>query len=134
MSEHGAEHIQKQVRIYMGVFAALAVLTLLTVGISYLDISVASHVSLALFVAIVKGTLVALFFMHLINERRTIYYVLGLVVVFFFMVMWVPTLWSTTDMRTDSVWTRIPVAEAAHHGGSLDGDGHAAETGTGEHH
>jgi len=124
MSEHGAEHIQKQVRIYIAVFAALAALTLITVAVSYLHLSIASHITLALLIAILKASLVALFFMHLISERRVIYYVLSLVFVMFFMVMWVPTQWWTTEVTTDSIWSRIPVAEAANHGGEHHGAEH----------
>jgi len=130
MSDHDAEHIRKQVRIYVAVFAALAVLTLLTVAVSYLHLSVASHITLALLIAILKGSLVVLFFMHLISERRAIYYVLSLVLVMFFMVMWVPTHWWDTEVTTDSIWNKIPVAEAAGHGGGQHGDGHHGD----EHH
>ena len=44
----------------------------------------------ALIVATIKGSLVALFFMHLSNERKLIYYVLTLTVVFFIFLMFVP--------------------------------------------
>jgi caa(3)-type oxidase subunit IV len=41
-------------------------------------------------VAIVKGSLVALFFMHLSNERKAIYATLMLTVVFFVFLMAIP--------------------------------------------
>ena len=45
---------------------------------------------MALFIATIKGSLVALFFMHLNHERKLIYWVLMLTVVFFFVLMLVP--------------------------------------------
>lgn len=90
MSDHAAEltsdhaaDIDKHVRIYIGVFVALMVLTVVTVAVSYLDLSTPLAVTVALAVAIVKGSLVACYFMHLISERKLIYAVLVLTVVFF---------------------------------------------------
>jgi cytochrome c oxidase subunit 4 len=81
-SDHAAD-IDKHVRIYITVFVALMVLTLITVAISYLDLPVPIAVAVAMFVAIVKGSLVAGYFMHLISEKKLIYAVLVLTVVFF---------------------------------------------------
>jgi caa(3)-type oxidase subunit IV len=44
----------------------------------------------ALLIATIKGSMVAMFFMHLNHERRIIYWVLMLTVVFFFVLMLVP--------------------------------------------
>jgi cytochrome c oxidase subunit 4 len=93
--EHGmadsAEEIRKHVRVYILVFAALAVLTGVTVGVSYLQIeSVAATVLIALFIASIKGGLVAGYFMHLVSEKQIVYWVLALTVVFFAVLMLVP--------------------------------------------
>ena len=48
----------------------------MTVGVSYLHLSVGAAIALALFIAAIKGSLVAAFFMHLISERKLIYAVL----------------------------------------------------------
>jgi cytochrome c oxidase subunit 4 len=86
-----AEEIRKHVRVYMNVFAALAVLTIVTVAVSYLHISsVAWTVTIALFIASIKGSLVAGYFMHLIDEKSIIYWVLFVTVVFFIVLMFVP--------------------------------------------
>ena len=69
---HSAEDIRAHVRTYIIVFATLLVLTLITVAISYLDLSVGPAVILALVVASVKGSLVAIFFMHLKGEVRSV--------------------------------------------------------------
>ncbi len=76
------KHIQKHVRIYISVFAALMVLTIVTVAVSYLHLSMGQAVALALFIAVIKGSLVACFFMHLISEKKAIYLILIIAAVF----------------------------------------------------
>lgn len=76
------EHIQKHIRIYITVFSALMVLTIVTVAASYLHLSVWQAVALALIIATVKGALVAGFFMHLISEKKTIYWILIIAAIF----------------------------------------------------
>ena len=85
------EEIRHHIRNYVKVFVALAVLTLVTVAVSYLHIdSVATTVLIALAIASVKGTLVAGVFMHLFAETRIIYWVLILTAVFFVALMLFP--------------------------------------------
>ena len=81
-ADHAAD-IDKHVKVYITVFAALMVLTIVTVAISRLHLSTPIAVSVALLVAIVKGSLVACYFMHLISEKRLILAVLVLTAVFF---------------------------------------------------
>ncbi|RPI55054.1 MAG: oxidase [Acidobacteria bacterium] len=96
MDAHAAhDDIRSHVKTYYMVFGALMVLTGVTVGVSYLHLSVPLAITVALMVAIVKGSLVALFFMHLSNERKIIYWALALTVVFFIFVMFVPLLTNT---------------------------------------
>jgi cytochrome c oxidase subunit 4 len=83
MGSHHAAEIDRHVRVYIIVFVALMVLTIVTVAISYLHLPTAGAVTVALFVATVKGSLVACYFMHLISEKKLIYAVLVLTVVFF---------------------------------------------------
>ena len=66
------------------------VLTIVTVAISYLDLAVPMAVTVALLVAIVKGSLVACYFMHLISEKKLIYAVLALTVAFFVVLLALP--------------------------------------------
>ena len=84
------ESIKKEIRKYLYVFGALAILTAITVGISYLHLPTWQAVLLALVVATVKGSLVAAFFMHLLSERKLIYAVLVVTVFFFGVLMWGP--------------------------------------------
>jgi cytochrome c oxidase subunit 4 len=87
--DHAAD-IDRHVRIYITVFVALMILTVVTVAVSYLDLSVPLAVTVALLVAIVKGSLVACYFMHLISEKKLIYAVLGLTAAFFIALMALP--------------------------------------------
>ena len=86
------DDIKKSVRTYMMIFGALMVLTIITVGVSYIHLPVAAAVTVALIVATIKGSLVALYFMHLLHERKVIYWVLALTVIFFIFMMFVPLL------------------------------------------
>jgi cytochrome c oxidase subunit 4 len=90
MTAHSPEDIRKETRVYIFVFIALAALTVVTVGISYLDLSTGPAVALALFVALIKGSLVAAFFMHLLSERKLIYAVLVFTVFFFLALIFLP--------------------------------------------
>src|SRR5919106_4948562 len=92
MTGDHAVDIDKHVRVYITVFVALMVLTVITVAVSYLDLSVPIAVTVALFVAIIKGSLVAGYFMHLISEKKLIYAVLVLTVVFFVALLALPVI------------------------------------------
>ena len=99
-SDHAVD-IDKHVRVYITVFVALMVLTVVTVAISYLDLSVPIAVTVALFVAIVKGSLVAGYFMHLVSEKKLIYAVLALTVAFFIALLALPLLTDSNGFWLD---------------------------------
>jgi len=88
--DNSPEAVKKEIRKYLYVFYALAVLTGVTVWVSTFHLPIHTAVLIALVVAITKGSLVAAFFMHLISERKLIYAVLVLTVFFFAMLMWGP--------------------------------------------
>ena len=90
-TDHAAD-IDKHVRIYITVFVALMVLTVITVAISRVHLPLPLAVTAALLVAMVKGTLVACYFMHLISEKKLIYAVLALTVFFFIALLALPAL------------------------------------------
>ncbi|HJZ77715.1 MAG TPA: cytochrome C oxidase subunit IV family protein [Vicinamibacterales bacterium] len=89
---HSAEDIDRHVRVYITVFVALMALTIITVAVSRFHLPLPIAVSVALFVAIVKGSLVACYFMHLISEKKLIYAVLGLTAVFFAALLALPVI------------------------------------------
>jgi cytochrome c oxidase subunit IV len=93
MSSGHAHDVKAEVRRYMLVFAALVVGTIVTVLASYIDIGHGGNIILAIAIALVKGFLVAGFFMHLISERAMIYTILVATVFFFAGLMYL-TLWS----------------------------------------
>src|SRR4029450_889370 len=88
-SDHAAD-IDRHVRVYVTVFVTLMVLTIVTVAISRLHLSVPVAVTIALLVAIIKGSLVACYFMHLVSEKKLILAVLVLTAVFFVALLALP--------------------------------------------
>jgi len=89
---HDAAEIDRHVRTYVMVFVSLMVLTGATVGVYYLHLPVLPAIGLALVIATIKATLVACFFMHLISEKQLIFAVLLLTVMFFVVLLALPTL------------------------------------------
>jgi cytochrome c oxidase subunit IV len=97
-TDHAAD-IDRHVRIYITVFVALMVLTIVTVAIAELHLPVHIAVTVALLVATVKGSLVACYFMHLISEKKLIYAVLALTAVFFVALLALPAI-----THSDGYW------------------------------
>jgi cytochrome c oxidase subunit IV len=85
------EAIKKEIRVYLIVFGALAVLTGVTVYACY-GLKMPAHIAIliALVIACTKGFLVAGYFMHLLTEKKLIYSVLALTLFFFAVLMWGP--------------------------------------------
>jgi cytochrome c oxidase subunit 4 len=68
---HGEKHaLGPSVPTYLGIFAALLVLTGATAGAAYAPMPDAWHTPVALAIAAAKATLVLLFFMHLLYSPR----------------------------------------------------------------
>ena len=98
---HSSEDIRAHVKIYLTVFGVLMVLTLVTVAISYLNLPVGQAVALALIVATIKGSLVAMFFMHLKGEKPIVMWTLALTVSFLVVLFGLP-LWTDNDRILDT--------------------------------
>ncbi len=62
--------------VYFVTFAALILLTLATIGLSFVELGW-WHIAVGLLIGAAKAILVVLFFMHLIRSGRTIWVVLG---------------------------------------------------------
>jgi caa(3)-type oxidase subunit IV len=87
------EETKKHIADYKKVAATLAVLTIVTVAVSYLEVSVPVAILIALVIASTKGSLVASVFMHLIGERsKTLYLTLAMTALFFVVLMFIPLL------------------------------------------
>jgi cytochrome c oxidase subunit 4 len=89
---HSHEEIDRHVRAAIFVFGSLLVLTAFTVGAYFMHLPHRFAITLALTIATVKGSLVAAWFMHLISERKMIFWMLGLTAVLFFPLLLLPTL------------------------------------------
>ena len=70
--KHAPVDKSAEVRQYLIIFASLAVLTLMTVGVAYMHLPHAAGVVIALVIAALKVYLIASFFMHLRGEGRLI--------------------------------------------------------------
>lgn len=72
-TEHGHEHADEQhvlpISVYLGVWGALVFLTVVTVAVSRFDFG-SANTFIALLVATIKGSLVALYFMHLRYDNK----------------------------------------------------------------
>jgi len=69
MSEH-TQNPKAEADVYLKTLIALLILTGITVGASYIHFgSGAANVVVALTIATIKATLVALFFMHLLHDK-----------------------------------------------------------------
>lgn len=68
MSTHKAHTHEDGAGVYVKTLVALLVLTAITFGASYIDFG-SGNVVIALFIATIKASIVALFFMHLRHER-----------------------------------------------------------------
>jgi cytochrome c oxidase subunit IV len=70
------EHVVVRPSIYFAVYIGLVFLTLLTTAVAFFDLGLANAV-VALSIAVLKATLVALFFMHLRYGTRLNWVVVG---------------------------------------------------------
>jgi len=112
-----SEDIREHIKLYYKIGAALLVLTAVTVGISYIEFAVPLTILVALVVATTKGSLVATYFMHLIDERKSILATLLLTMFFFLVIIFIPILGHTNTFgkHTTLPNANAPVAaEAAH--------------------
>ncbi len=100
-SNDQAEDIQHHIKVYMNVFIALAVLTLVTVAVSYLEVSFIEAFFIAVTVATIKGSLVLSYFMHLLTEKPAVLWILATTMIAFLILMFIPLI-SMTDHA--SVW------------------------------
>ncbi len=89
---HDLEELNSHVRTCIAIFVGLLALTMITVSVSYLDLPVPAAISLALCIALVKGSMVVSIFMHLVSEKEIIFWSLSLTVIFFIFLMAIPVI------------------------------------------
>ena len=71
----GHEHVTP-LSVYLGIFGALMVLTIITVAVAWIDLG-SLNIMVALGVAVVKATLVILYFMHVKYSSKLTWIVIG---------------------------------------------------------
>lgn len=119
-TEEHLNHSHK--KLYFCIGAALLTLTVITVTASWLDVSIAVGVLIALFIATFKASLVASFFMHLKAEKQIIYIILVITVLFFAgMMILIPISSHNVPEGTEFLNFKD------HHSSNGKGDAHQAE-------
>lgn len=117
MSHHDPEIVKKHIKIYVGVFVALAFFTALTVGVSFIHFwGPVIAVIVGLGIASTKASLVGWFFMHLGGEKKIIWFNI-LLAAFFFVSMLVLTMSTVREVAWQDIAPPISDEEmiAAHH-------------------
>jgi cytochrome c oxidase subunit 4 len=105
-------HSAPNIRKYIMIGAALLVFTVITVAANQVHLAVPLAVTVALIIAIMKGSMVAAVFMHLSDEKKWIYGALLLTVAFFIVLMTLPIF---TVMDTIGTPIHPPAAEQPRH-------------------
>ncbi len=109
MSHTHEVDVDHHVKIYVRVFAALLVLTVITVAVTKLELSTGAAIALALFIASIKASLVACYFMHLIDETKMILWILAVTVLFFLFELIIPPLTEADNIGIE----QAPIAAPA---------------------
>ena len=104
--------IKKSVRTYFMIGGALFVGTVITVAVNQVHLAIPFAVTVALIIAITKGSMVTAVFMHLSHEKKWIYGALLLTVIGFLILMTVP-MFTVMDTIGTPMHTAAPAAEHA---------------------
>jgi len=65
---HGIAHVAS-LKVLLGTWILLMILTVATVGATKVDFGPSTNLAIAMFIAVIKATLVVLFFMHLFYDK-----------------------------------------------------------------
>jgi len=90
MQSDSVDDVKKAVRGYLKIGAALYVFTVITVAVNQVHLVVPLAITVALIIALTKGSMVASVFMHLSHEKKWIYGSLLMCVVGFLLVIFLP--------------------------------------------
>jgi cytochrome c oxidase subunit 4 len=112
MSAHTPEALAHEERRYFQIFIWLGILTVLEIGITYLDLSKMVIGGGLVLLAGSKAALVALYYMHLAQERRTLTWIAltPALLCVFLVFMLLPDLGAITRLFTEA----MGAAPAAH--------------------
>jgi caa(3)-type oxidase subunit IV len=112
--DSSSDHVQKSIRTYLMIGAALFLFTGITVGVNQVHLAIPLAITVALIIAATKGSMVASVFMHLSHEKSWIYGALLLTLVFFIVLMFLPFFTISDGIGTLSESARAAVEHAAH--------------------
>jgi caa(3)-type oxidase subunit IV len=112
MTVHTPESIAREERRYFQVFFWLFILTVLEIGATYMPISRVIVGVVLVVLAATKASMVALFYMHLVHETRTLAYIAltPAVLCAFLVFMLLPDLGAVTRL----IETAVAAAPAVH--------------------
>jgi cytochrome c oxidase subunit 4 len=117
MAVHTPEELDKEERRYLVIWFWLAVLTLFELGVANLHYAKAGVVAVLVILALTKAAMVALYYMHLVAEKRTLTWiaVTPLVLCVWLLFMLAPDLGSARREWTHKTPTAGAPAHEAHH-------------------
>lgn len=123
---HADSHSAHSIKPYLVVFGALMVLTVVTVAVSHIDMKHPWNLIVGITIAVIKASLVALYFMHLKGERMLIWGLLALTG-FFALVLWLLPTFDFHDLT--SIGRVEPIAvSSGNHGAAHEPAQKKAET------
>jgi caa(3)-type oxidase subunit IV len=115
MSANQVADVRKEVRLYVAVFFAVAILTLANVAIAHTTAHVAAGVTIALAIAAVNAVLVVRFFMHLASEGKVIHMTLAITALFFVVLFLLVILAMANEQGVSLQLPAPPMHELGHH-------------------
>jgi cytochrome c oxidase subunit IV len=118
MTAHSADQIAHEERRYLQIFLVLGVLTAMEIAVIYMPVP---HLAIAfslVVMAATKAALVALYYMHLSNEKPTLMWIAltPAILCIFLLLMLMPDLSALTRLFAHRS-VAAPSAQAAEHGG-----------------
>jgi cytochrome c oxidase subunit 4 len=113
MATHTPEDLAHEERRYLQIFVLLGVLTLFEIGVIYLPIPHIAIAAMLVVMAATKAALVALYYMHLANEKSTLTWIAltPAILCVFLLLMLTPDLGALTRLLTHAP----PAAPTEHH-------------------
>jgi len=113
MATHTPEELAHEERRYLQIFVILGVLTLFEIGVIYMPIPHLAIAAMLILMAGTKAALVALYYMHLSNEKTTLMWIAltPAILCVFLLFMLTPDLGAFTRLLTHAA----PAAPTAHH-------------------
>ncbi len=75
------ENIQKEIKKHITIYILLLILTVINFSLSRMHLSAVETLSGVLSIALIQGSMVVCYFMHLLSEKKMIHFVLILTII-----------------------------------------------------